>query len=184
MDDAYVSRSGDYWANLPLRPCAWAGAKMMATPRMREAMGLSTAVQLREAQWEALGLLLTQPGVICLHRCAQGSEALDAAGLDLLALVVGVAVLEGLVRSFMLRLPYDWRAFVASLADVVGRRAIDALGFSLTVPVPGHHGMPTAAQRRPTSSSRLGATMNAAPAAPNASTDDGSTIVPARRRCA
>ena len=46
--------------------------------RMREAMGLSTAVQLREAQWEALGLLLTQPGVICLHRCAQGSEALDA----------------------------------------------------------------------------------------------------------
>lgn len=39
VDDTYVSRSGDYWANLPLRPCAWAGAKMMATPRMREAMG-------------------------------------------------------------------------------------------------------------------------------------------------
>lgn len=46
--------------------------------RMREAMGLSTAVQLREAQWEALGLLLTQPGVVCLHRRAQGSEALEA----------------------------------------------------------------------------------------------------------
>lgn len=46
--------------------------------RMREAMGLSTATQLREAQWEALGLLLTQPGVTCLHRRAQGSEALEA----------------------------------------------------------------------------------------------------------
>lgn len=46
--------------------------------RLREAMGLSTAVQLREAQWEALGLLLTQPGVTCLHRRAQGSEALEA----------------------------------------------------------------------------------------------------------
>lgn len=45
--------------------------------RMREAMGLSTAVQLREAQWEALGLLLTQPQVTCLHRRAQGSEALE-----------------------------------------------------------------------------------------------------------
>lgn len=45
--------------------------------RLREAMGLSTAVQLREAQWEALGLLLTQPGVTCLHRRAQGSEALE-----------------------------------------------------------------------------------------------------------
>jgi len=45
--------------------------------RMREAMGLSTAVQLREAQWEALGLLLTQPAVTCLHRRAQGSEALE-----------------------------------------------------------------------------------------------------------
>lgn len=45
--------------------------------RMREAMGLSTAVQLREAQWEALGLLLTQPDVSCLHRRAQGNEALE-----------------------------------------------------------------------------------------------------------
>ena len=45
--------------------------------RLREAMGLSTAVQLREAQWEALGLLLTQPEVRCLHRRAQGSETLE-----------------------------------------------------------------------------------------------------------
>lgn len=44
----------------------------------REAMGLSTAVQLREAQWEAFALLLTQSGVTCLHRRAQGSEALEA----------------------------------------------------------------------------------------------------------
>jgi len=45
--------------------------------RLREAMDLSTAVQLREAQWEALALLLTQPGVTCLHRRTQGSEALE-----------------------------------------------------------------------------------------------------------
>lgn len=45
--------------------------------RVREAMGLSTAVQLREAQWEALQLLLTQPRVTCLHRAVQGSEPLE-----------------------------------------------------------------------------------------------------------
>jgi ATP-dependent helicase/nuclease subunit B len=42
--------------------------------RMREAMGLSTAVQLRQAQWEALQLVLTQPGVTCLYRRAEGNE--------------------------------------------------------------------------------------------------------------
>lgn len=36
--DDYVSRREDYWANLPLRPCAWAGAKMVPTARMRDAM--------------------------------------------------------------------------------------------------------------------------------------------------
>lgn len=46
--------------------------------RLREAMGLSTPAQLREAQWEAWQLLLTQPQVRCLHRRAQGSEPLEA----------------------------------------------------------------------------------------------------------
>lgn len=55
--------------------------------------------------------------------------------LGLLALVVGAAVLEGLVRSFVLRLGYDWRAFAASMVDVVGRRAVDALGVSVALPV-------------------------------------------------
>jgi len=36
--DDYVSRREDYWQNLPMRPCAWAGAKMVPSPRMRAAM--------------------------------------------------------------------------------------------------------------------------------------------------
>lgn len=36
--DDYVSRREDYWQNVPLRPCAWAGAKMVPSPRMRAAM--------------------------------------------------------------------------------------------------------------------------------------------------
>jgi ATP-dependent helicase/nuclease subunit B len=44
----------------------------------RAAMGLSTVLQLRDAQWEAFSLLLTQADVTCLHRCAQGSESREA----------------------------------------------------------------------------------------------------------
>ncbi len=55
--------------------------------------------------------------------------------LMLLAFVLVVAVLEGLVRSFWLRQAYDWRAFATSLGDVVGRRAVDALGLSVALPV-------------------------------------------------
>ncbi|MCV2349623.1 sterol desaturase family protein [Paucibacter sp. Y2R2-4] len=55
--------------------------------------------------------------------------------LALLGLVVFSATLEGLVRSFVLRLPYDWAAFAASLADFAGRRAIDGLGLSLAAPL-------------------------------------------------
>ena len=36
--DDYVSRREDYWQSVPIRPCAWAGAKMLPTPRMRDAM--------------------------------------------------------------------------------------------------------------------------------------------------
>jgi sterol desaturase/sphingolipid hydroxylase (fatty acid hydroxylase superfamily) len=55
--------------------------------------------------------------------------------LGLLAFVLGAAVLEGLVRSVVLRLGYDWRAFATSMADAAGRRAVDALGFSIALPV-------------------------------------------------
>lgn len=48
--------------------------------------------------------------------------------------VIGIATLEGLVRTFWLRRAYDWRAFAASIADALGRRAIDALGLSLAAP--------------------------------------------------
>jgi len=39
VDDTYVTRHGDYWRNLPLRPCSWAGTKTAPTPWMAEAMG-------------------------------------------------------------------------------------------------------------------------------------------------
>jgi sterol desaturase/sphingolipid hydroxylase (fatty acid hydroxylase superfamily) len=55
--------------------------------------------------------------------------------LGLLALVLGAATLEGLVQTFVRRVPYDWRAFFASLGDAVGRRAVDALGLSIAAPV-------------------------------------------------
>jgi hypothetical protein len=45
--------------------------------------------------------------------------------------VIGIATLEGLVRTFWLRRAYDWRAFAASIADTLGRRAVDALGLTL-----------------------------------------------------
>ena len=62
-------------------------------------------------------------------RQAIGPDALPwLAGL--LLLVLGAATLEGLVQSFVLRRSYDWRAYAASLADAVGRRAVDALGLS------------------------------------------------------
>jgi len=38
VDDAYVTRYADYWQNVPMRPCAWAGAKMVPSARMRAAM--------------------------------------------------------------------------------------------------------------------------------------------------
>lgn len=53
----------------------------------------------------------------------------------LFGLVLAAATLEGLVRQFMLHQPYDWRAYAASLADALGRRAIDALGLSIAAPV-------------------------------------------------
>jgi len=55
--------------------------------------------------------------------------------LGLLALVLGAATLEGLVQTFVRRVPYDWRAYAASLGDAVGRRAVDALGLSIAAPV-------------------------------------------------
>ena len=53
----------------------------------------------------------------------------------LLLIVLAVATLEGLVQTFVRRRAYDWRAYGASLADAVGRRAVDALGLSIAAPV-------------------------------------------------
>lgn len=53
--------------------------------------------------------------------------------LALLALALLSAVVEGLVLSR--RGGYDWRAFWASLGVAAGRRAFDAIGFSLAAPL-------------------------------------------------
>lgn len=53
----------------------------------------------------------------------------------LLALVIVASVLEGLVLQKCWHQSYDWRAFAASFADLVGRRLIDALGFSVAAPL-------------------------------------------------
>jgi sterol desaturase/sphingolipid hydroxylase (fatty acid hydroxylase superfamily) len=55
--------------------------------------------------------------------------------VGLLLVVLAAASLEGLVQTFVRRAAYDWRAFAASLADAVGRRAVDALGLSIAAPV-------------------------------------------------
>src|SRR5512134_1701981 len=52
-----------------------------------------------------------------------------AAGL---LLVLAAAAAEGVVLG--LRRGYDWRAFAATLGDLAGRRAVDALGLSLAAP--------------------------------------------------
>lgn len=49
----------------------WLGVKL------REAMDLATPATQRAAQWDAFGLLMSRPGVVCLHRHVQGSEPLE-----------------------------------------------------------------------------------------------------------
>jgi len=53
----------------------------------------------------------------------------------LLFMVLAAAVAEGLVLSLRGPGRYDWRAFAATVGDVIGRRAVDALGISLLTPL-------------------------------------------------
>lgn len=50
-----------------------------------------------------------------------------------LGIVLAAAVIEGVVLSLRGPRRYDWRAFAATLADVAGRRVVDALGLSLAM---------------------------------------------------
>jgi sterol desaturase/sphingolipid hydroxylase (fatty acid hydroxylase superfamily) len=49
--------------------------------------------------------------------------------------VLAAAVAEGVVLSLRGPGRYDWRAFAATVGDVLGRRAVDALGVSLLTPM-------------------------------------------------
>jgi len=53
--------------------------------------------------------------------------------LALLAFVIGAATIEALVLARRGR--YDWRAYVATLGDVVGRRVVELTGLSIAAPV-------------------------------------------------
>lgn len=55
--------------------------------------------------------------------------------LMLVGLVWSIATLEGIIRSFGLDLPYDWRAYGATACDVLVRLAVDATGLSITLPI-------------------------------------------------
>ncbi len=71
-----------------------------------------------------------------LLRFAGGSDPIVGLVLAvLLATVLVAATVEGIVLSLASSRDYDWRAYAASLADLAGRRAVDALGLSLGAPV-------------------------------------------------
>lgn len=45
--------------------------------KLCETMDLATPATQRAAQWDAFNLLMSRPGMVCLHRHAQGSEPLE-----------------------------------------------------------------------------------------------------------
>lgn len=54
--------------------------------------------------------------------------------LALPLIVLFASTLEGCVQTWVRHQPYDWRAYAASVADALGRRAMDALGLTLAAP--------------------------------------------------
>lgn len=51
----------------------------------------------------------------------------------LLIIVLGAAALEAVIKSW--RSSYDWRAFWCSFGDLIGRRALELLPFSVAIPI-------------------------------------------------
>ncbi len=76
---------------------------------------------------------------VALRELVPADRRLWVAGLALALLAI--AAIEGLVLSLRARGGYDWRAFAASIADVVGRRVTDAastgLGLAFAIPLLG-----------------------------------------------
>lgn len=52
----------------------------------------------------------------------------------LLSVVLGAALLEGIVRSALGK-HYDWRAYFSSLGDLAGRRVVDMLAIGIVIPI-------------------------------------------------
>lgn len=51
-----------------------------------------------------------------------------------LGVVLLIATIEGLVLTLRKGSGYDWRAYATTIGDMIGRRAIDALGIALATP--------------------------------------------------
>lgn len=56
--------------------------------------------------------------------------------LYMVPVVIGLATAEGLVLT-LARRPYDWRAYLASTGDILGREALNLLPLSLVAPLIG-----------------------------------------------
>lgn len=75
--------------------------------KLCESMNLATPQSLRAAQWDAFGLLMNRPGVVCLHRQAQGSEPLEASPwLEKWSSQTGVAIQEQADARTRTRVPH------------------------------------------------------------------------------
>lgn len=107
-------------------PKGWLGV------RLREAMGLVTPVQARQAQWEAFRLVATRPRLHALHRVAEGSEPLEAsAWLARWAATDGAVLLPG-------EDPRPWQTCLASPMDPP-RPVLGAHGIGLPAQLSATH---------------------------------------------
>jgi ATP-dependent helicase/nuclease subunit B len=76
--------------------------------RLCEAMDLATPRTQRAAQWDAFNLLMNRPGVICLHRHAQGSEPLEAsAWLEKWSAQLGIAIEHAPDARLLVEVPHE-----------------------------------------------------------------------------
>jgi sterol desaturase/sphingolipid hydroxylase (fatty acid hydroxylase superfamily) len=72
-----------------------------------------------------------------IHEAMQGAFGADYLGwmAAVLGIVLAAATAEGLVKTYLRHEQYDWGAYFASMADMVGRKLIGIVGLSLATPV-------------------------------------------------
>jgi sterol desaturase/sphingolipid hydroxylase (fatty acid hydroxylase superfamily) len=72
-----------------------------------------------------------------IHEAMQGAFGADYLGwmTAVLVLVLAAATAEGLIKTYVRHERYDWGAYFASMADMMGRKLIGVVGLSLATPV-------------------------------------------------